>query len=122
MRSLVTLFIAVTFFGTSIAEDQMLDLYQGCWKSNLPDDGITNTIAPCIDGASAEAVIFYPNREDTPTTCRGNGRFELTCQRSYWLLLSLDTWLHEEKYSRNRRHSYHRVRTLSAVFQPSCNR
>jgi len=78
MRSLVSIIIAVILFGTSVAEDQSLDLYQGCWKSNLPDDGITNEIAFCIDGESVEAVVFYPNRGDTPTTCRSKGQVEST--------------------------------------------
>ena len=78
MRSLVSTIIAVILFGTSVAEDHAFDLYQGCWKSNLPDDGITNSIAFCIDGESVEAVVFYPNRGDPPTTCRSKGRIEPT--------------------------------------------
>ena len=78
MRSLGTTFLAVILVGMSIAEDQVPVLYQGCWKSNLPDDGVTNSISFCIRGDSVEATVFYPNREDPPTTCRSHGSVKST--------------------------------------------
>ena len=82
MRSLLTIVLAVILLGTSVAEDQMLDRYEGCWRANLPDDGVTNTIAFCMDGESVETVVFYPNRGDNPTTCRSNGQIESTAPGS----------------------------------------
>jgi len=82
MRNLVTAILAVILVGTSIAEDPLFDSYQGCWESNLPDDGITNTIAFCVDGKSIEAVVFYPNRGEKPTTCRSKGQIESTASTS----------------------------------------
>ena len=78
MRSLVSIIMAVILIGTSIADGQSLDIYQGCWKSNLPHDGTTSEITFCISGQSVEAAVYYPNRTDPPTTCRSKGRVEST--------------------------------------------
>ena len=63
--------------GSSIAEESPLDRYQGCWKSDFPDDGTTNTIVFCLDGQSIESLVYYPNDDfNPPTMCRSSGRIE----------------------------------------------
>ena len=76
MQKITAAIMAVILAGTSIAEEPPLDRYQGCWKTDLLDDGITNTIVFCVDGQSIEALVFYPNRGFNSTLCRSSGRIE----------------------------------------------
>ena len=76
MRRIKAAILTAILAGTSIADEPPLDRYQGCWKTNLPDNGITNTIVFCIDGQSIEVRILYANPGLEPTTCRSSGRIE----------------------------------------------
>lgn len=77
MQKITAAILVVILAGSSIAEESPLDRYKGCWKSDILDDGITNTIVFCVDGQSIEALVFYPNDDfNPPTTCRSSGRIE----------------------------------------------
>lgn len=54
-----------------------LDLFQGCWKTTMPNEDTANSISFCVEGNSVEATIFYPNRGANPTTCNAKGSIEL---------------------------------------------
>lgn len=54
-----------------------LDLFQGCWKTEVSSNGTANTISFCVTESLVEATVFYPNRGPNSTTCNAKGRIEL---------------------------------------------
>jgi hypothetical protein len=76
MQKITAAILAVILAGSSVAEEPPLDRYQGCWKTNLPNDGISNTIVFCVDGQSIETHVFYRNPDFNSTNCRSSGRIE----------------------------------------------